>query len=143
MDRMEAAALALQSALSLGTGRTGRDPDYISDAIVSRNDEVGGRGLFAERPLSGGEEILRVPHAALVTMAVGQSYPEGAALKAAADEVEDGGEWPEGVVIRATVGEREEPDFPNEETFIVMALVCEDAMRRRATQETDAAVAEL
>ena len=143
MDRMEKAALAMQSALSLGTGNTGRDPDWVSDAVVSRSDDVGGRGLFAERALSGGEEILRIPHAALVTMAVGQRYAEGAALKKAADVVEDGGEWPEGVVIKAAVGEREEPDFPNEETYIVMALVCEDAMRRRATAETDAAVAEL
>ena len=101
---MEAAALALQRALSRG-GRPGPDADFVSDAVVSRSDEVGGRGLFSTRALDVGEELLRVAHAALITAKVGQATAEGGALKRAADEVEDGGEWPAGVVIEPAPGE--------------------------------------
>ena len=88
---MEAAALALQRALSRG-GRPGPDAEFVSDAVVSRSDEVGGRGLFSTRALDVGEELLRVAHAALITAKVGQATAEGAALKRAADEFEDGGD---------------------------------------------------
>jgi hypothetical protein len=120
---MEAAALALQQALALGTGRMDKEPDHVSDALLSRSDDVGGRGIFTTRALAEGEELLRVPHAALVTARVGQSYPYGAALKRAEDAGETGSDV----------------DFPNEESYIVMALVLEDAMRRHATAEADAA----
>ena len=136
---MEAAALALQRALSRG-GRPGPDADFVSDAVVSRSDEVGGRGLFSTRALDVGEELLRVAHAALITAKVGQATAEGGALKRAADEVEDGGEWPAGVVIEPAPGEAV-ADFPNEETYIVLALVVEDAVRRNASPARDAEVA--
>lgn len=91
-------------------------------------DDAGGRGIYATRTLPERHEILRIPHSALVTATVGQSYLEGQALKAVADDVEAGADWPSGVVLKATPGESV-VDFPNEETFIVLALVLEDAMR--------------
>eukprot|EP01043_Picozoa_sp_COSAG02_P035915 COSAG02_NODE_2601_length_8448_cov_37.777339_6_plen_311_part_00 len=131
---------ALQRSLLLGTGRMSRDPDYISTGVEARTDDVGGRGIYASRALSEGEELLRIPHAALVTAAVGQSYPDGRLLKQVADDVDAGADWPLGVAVEALPGESA-PDFPNEETYIVLALVLEDAMRRRATPESDASIA--
>ncbi len=135
------AARALHWSLRLGTGRTcSRDPDYISSGVEARSDDVGGRGIYATRALLEGEEVLRIPHAALVTAAVGQSYPDGRLLKQVADNVDAGADWPPGVAIEGLPGERE-ADFPNEETYIVLALVLEGAMRRRANPESEALVA--
>ena len=137
---VEAAARVLQQSLSkLGTGPTGRGPDYISSEVQVRSDDVGGRGIYATRDLSEGEELLRISHSALVTAAVGQSYPAGRLLKQVADDVEAGVDWPPGVVVNAFPGE-DAPDFPNEETYVVLALVLEDAMRRHATAASDASV---
>ena len=138
---VETAARALQRSLGkLGTGRTGRDSDYyISSGVQVRSDDVGGRGIYATRDLSEGEELLRIPHSGLVTAAVGQSYPAGRLLKQVADDVDAGADWPLGVVVKAFPGEKA-PDFPNEETYVVLALVLEDAMRRHATSESDASV---
>ena len=138
---VETAARALQRSLGkLGSGRTGRDSDcYISSGVQVRSDDVGGRGIYATRDLSEGEELLRIPHSGLVTAAVGQSYPAGRLLKQVADDVDAGADWPLGVVVKAFPGEKA-PDFPNEETYVVLALVLEDAMRRHATSESDASV---
>lgn len=116
-----------------------RGASYVSSGVQARSDDVGGRGIFATRALSEGEELLRISHSALVTASTGQMYPDGQALRRLADDVEAGADWPPGVVVRAAPGETA-PDFPNEETYTVLALVLEDAMRRRATPESDASI---
>ena len=129
------AARLLQSLLGRANSR---GASYVSSGVQARSDDVGGRGIFATRALSEGEELLRISHSALVTASIGQKYPDGQALRRVADGIEAGADWPPGVVVKAAPGETA-PDFPNEETYIVLALVLEDAMRCRATPESDAA----